>query len=165
VRRVSWTQETKINLIFIGENIMALVRYEPWGLLNQFSRELDNLFARPNGVEGAVATADWSPAVDIKETETEFKILADIPGVDPKDIEVHMEDGVLTIKGERESTKQEEKEGYKRIERSYGSFYRRFSMPDTANADKISAKSVNGVLEVTIPKQEKTQPRKISVQH
>ncbi len=144
---------------------MALVRYEPWSLLNQFNRELDTLFGRPNGGESAVATADWSPAVDIKETDTEFKILADIPGVDPKDIEVHMEDGVLTIKGERESKKQEEKEGYKRIERTYGSFYRRFSMPDTANADKISAKSVNGVLEVTIPKQEKTQPRKISVQH
>ena len=144
---------------------MALVRYEPWGLLNQFNRELDTLFGRPNGGESAVATSDWGPAVDIKETDTEFKILADIPGVDPKDIEVHMEDGVLTIKGERESKKQEEKEGYKRIERSYGSFYRRFSMPDTANAEKISAKSVNGVLEVTIPKQEKTQPRKISVQH
>ena len=144
---------------------MALVRYEPWGLLNQFNRELDTLFGRPNGGESSVATSDWSPAVDIKETDTEFKILADIPGVDPKDIEVHMEDGVLTIKGERESKKQEEKEGYKRIERSYGSFYRRFSMPDTANAEKISAKSVNGVLEVTIPKQEKTQPRKISVQH
>jgi len=144
---------------------MALVRYEPWSLLNQFNRELDTLFGRPNGGESAVATADWNPAVDIKETDTEFKILADIPGVDPKDIDVHMEDGVLTIKGERESQKQEEKEGYKRIERSYGSFYRRFSMPETANADKISAKSVNGVLEVTIPKQEKTQPRKISVQH
>ena len=143
---------------------MALVRYEPWSLLNQFNRELDSLFARPSN-ESSVATSDWTPAVDIKETEKEFKILADIPGVDPKDIEVHMEDGVLTIKGEREVKKEEEKEGYKRVERSYGSFYRRFSMPDTADAEKISAKSVHGVLEVTIPKQEKVQPRKISVQH
>ena len=143
---------------------MALVRYEPWSLLNQFNRELDSLFARPN-TENSVATSDWTPAVDIKETENEFKILADIPGVDPKDIDVHMEDGVLTIRGEREAKKEEEKEGYKRVERSYGSFYRRFNMPDTADADKISAKSVHGVLEVTIPKQEKVQPRKISVQH
>ena len=143
---------------------MALVRYEPWSLLNQFNRELDSLFARPN-TENSIATSDWTPAVDIKETENEFKILADIPGVDPKDIDVHMEDGVLTIRGEREAKKEEEKEGYKRVERSYGSFYRRFNMPDTADADKISAKSVHGVLEVTIPKQEKVQPRKISVQH
>jgi HSP20 family protein len=143
---------------------MSLVRYEPWSLLNQFNRELDTLFARPN-TENSIATSDWAPAVDIKETETEFKILADIPGVDPKDIDVHMEDGVLTIRGEREAKKEEEKEGYKRVERSYGSFYRRFNMPDSADADKISAKSVHGVLEVTIPKQEKVQPRKISVQH
>lgn len=143
---------------------MALVRYEPWSLLNQFNRELDSLFARPN-TENSIATSDWTPAVDIKETENEFKILADIPGVDPKDIDVHMEDGVLTIRGEREAKKEEEKEGYKRVERSYGSFYRRFNMPDSADADKISAKSVHGVLEVTIPKQEKVQPRKISVQH
>jgi HSP20 family protein len=143
---------------------MALVRYEPWSLLNQFNRELDTLFARPN-TENSIATSDWTPAVDIKETENEFKILADIPGVDPKDIDVHMEDGVLTIRGEREAKKEEEKEGYKRVERSYGSFYRRFNMPDSADADKISAKSVHGVLEVTIPKQEKVQPRKISVQH
>lgn len=143
---------------------MSLVRYEPWSLLNQFNRELDTLFTRPNNGD-SVATSDWSPAVDIKESDTEFKILADIPGVNPKDIDVHMEDGVLTIRGERESNKREEKEGYKRVERSYGSFYRRFNMPDSADADKIAAKCNNGVLEVTIPKQEKVQPRKIAVQH
>ena len=70
---------------------------------------------------------------------------------------------MLTIKGERESEKKEEREGYKRIERQRGTFYRRFSLPDTANADKIGAKSKNGVLEIIIPKQEKAQPRKIEV--
>lgn len=142
---------------------MSLVRYEPWGLLNQLSKELDRSF---RGSENSdVATSDWTPAVDIKENESGFVIVADIPGVDPKDIEVHMENGVLSIKGERESEKKEEKDGYKRVERSYGSFYRRFSMPETADATKINAKSKNGVLEVTIPKQEKEQPRKIEVQH
>ncbi|MGD8926077.1 MAG: Hsp20/alpha crystallin family protein [Thioalkalispiraceae bacterium] len=142
---------------------MSLVRYEPWSLLNQLSKELDRSF---RGSESSdVATSDWTPAVDIKENADNFVIVADIPGVDPKDIEVHMENGVLSIKGEREAEKKEEKEGYKRVERSYGSFYRRFSMPETADPNKINAKSKNGVLEITIPKQEKEQPRKIEVQH
>jgi len=142
---------------------MSLVRYEPWSLLNQLSKELDRSF---RGTENSdVATSDWTPAVDIKENADNFVIVADIPGVDPKDIEVHMENGVLSIKGQRESEKKEEKEGYKRVERSYGSFYRRFSMPESADPNKINAKSKNGVLEITIPKQEKEQPRKIEVQH
>jgi len=142
---------------------MSLVRYEPWGLLGQLSKELDRGFRSTESSD--VATSDWTPAVDIKENNDGFVIVADIPGVDPKDIEVHMENGVLAIKGERESEKKEEKEGYKRVERSYGSFYRRFSMPETADASKINAKSKNGVLEITIPKQEKEQARKIKVEH
>jgi len=144
---------------------MALVRYEPWSMLNQLRREMERMSEGGENAEGsAIATSDWVPSVDIKETDSAFEIKADIPGVDPNDIEVHMENGVLTIKGERESEKKEEKEGYKRIEREWGSFYRRFSLPDSADAEKISAKSKNGVLEITIPKQEKVQPRKISVE-
>ncbi len=144
---------------------MSLVRYEPWNLLNQFSKELDRRFQHDQESYGDVATSDWSPAVDIKENETAYTVVADIPGVDPKDIDVHMEDGVLTVKGERNLNREEEKEGYKRVERVHGSFYRRFSLPETVDPDKISAKSKDGVLEVTIPKQEKSQPRKITVQH
>jgi len=143
---------------------MALVRYEPWSMLDQLRKEMDRAFDRSGGEVGSVVTSDWTPAVDIKESDNAFTIVADIPGVDPKDIEVHMENGMLTIKGERENEKKEEKEGYKRVERSYGSFYRRFTMPDTADADKIAAKSRNGVLEITIPKHDKVQPRKIAVQ-
>ncbi|HFQ13754.1 MAG TPA: Hsp20/alpha crystallin family protein [Gammaproteobacteria bacterium] len=145
---------------------MTLVRYEPWNLLNQFRRELDRFYETPaEGDEtSSIATSDWIPAVDIKETDKAFEIHADIPGVDPKDIDVHMENGILTIKGERNTENKEEREGYKRIERSRGTFYRRFSLPDSADADKISAKSNHGVLEITIPKQEKVQPRKISVE-
>ncbi len=145
---------------------MNVVRYEPWGLLNQLHSEIDRLFdtrLRNEGNEVATAS-DWTPAVDIKEEKDRFVIHADVPGVDPKDIEVHMENGVLTIKGERESEKKEEREGYKRIERVRGSFFRRFSLPDTADAEKISAAAKNGVLEVVIPKQEKVQPRKITVE-
>ena len=144
---------------------MSLVRYQPWNSMEQLRREMGRMFEQhPSAEEGSsIATSDWTPAVDIKETEKEFLIHADIPGVDPDDIDVHMEDGMLTIKGERESETKEEREGYKRVERQSGSFYRRFSLPDTANADKISAKSKHGVLEITIPKQEKAQARKIKV--
>lgn len=144
---------------------MTLVRYQPWNSMEQLRREMGRLFeGQPSAEEESnIATSDWVPAVDIKETEKEFLIHADIPGVDPDDIDVHMEDGMLTIKGERESETKEEKDGYKRVERQHGTFYRRFSLPDTANADKIRAKSKNGVLEITIPKQEKAQARKIEV--
>jgi HSP20 family protein len=134
---------------------MSLIRYEPWSLFDQLRREMDT----------SLSTSDWVPAVDIKETDDHFMIVADIPGVAPEDIEVQMENGVLTIKGERETEKTEEKDDFKRIERSFGSFYRRFSLPETADPDSIEAKSHNGVLEITINKQEKTQPRKISVHH
>ena len=134
---------------------MSLVRYEPWSLFDQVRREMDT----------NLATSDWVPAVDIKENDDHFTIVADIPGVAPEDIEVQMENGVLTIKGERETEKTEEKDDYKRVERSFGSFYRRFSLPESANPESIEAKSNNGVLEITIGKQEKTEPRKISVHH
>lgn len=145
---------------------MAMTRYQPWGMLDQLRREMGHMYDHRQGTDSSsVATSDWAPAVDIKETKDAFVIMADIPGVDPKDIDVHMEDGVLSLRGEKESEKKEEGEGYKRVERSCGSFYRRFSLPDTADADKISASSQHGVLEITIPKQEKAHPRKISVQH
>ena len=143
---------------------MALVTYEPMNILNQLRREMDRLFETEQPSGGMVTAADWVPAVDIKETDKAFIITADVPGVDPKDIEVNMENDVLTIRGERKEEKEEEKEGYKRIERVRGTFYRRFTLPDTADAEKISAKSKNGVLEITIPKQEKVQPRKIEVE-
>jgi HSP20 family protein len=142
---------------------MGLMRYEPWGLLDQMRREMERSLDNRAEEGSSVATSDWVPAVDIKEADDAFLIVADIPGVDPKDIEVHMDNGVLTIKGEKESEQKEEREGYKRVERSYGSFYRRFSLPDTADPDKISAKSNHGVLEVRIGKQERVQPRKIAV--
>ncbi|MCG6965741.1 MAG: Hsp20/alpha crystallin family protein [Chromatiaceae bacterium] len=142
---------------------MSMMKYEPWGLLEQMRREMERAVDTRTAEGSSVATSDWVPAVDIKEDADSFVIVADIPGVDPKDIEVHMENGMLTIKGEKESEKKEEREGYKRVERSFGSFYRRFSLPDSADPDKITASSNHGVLEVRIAKHEKVQPRKISV--
>ena len=144
---------------------MSLIRYNnPWNLLDTLQRELYNpMQHRLSDDEDSVATANWAPSVDISENDNAFTLLADIPGVDPKDIDVHMENGILTIRGEKESEKKEEREGYKRVERSFGSFYRRFSLPDTANPEDITANSNHGVLEVRIGKQQKVQPRKIEV--
>lgn len=137
---------------------MTITRYEPWSLLNRLQRELEQ-----GSAEGSTATAEWAPAVDIKEEAGNFVLHADIPGVKPEEIDISMEAGVLTIKGEKNTEATTEKENYKRVERTYGSFYRRFSLPDTANAEAISAASKNGVLVITIPKQEAVQPKKIRV--
>ena len=141
---------------------MAIIRYEPWNLLNQLQKELERSRDDKTG-EGTVATAEWAPAVDIKEDVDKFVIHADIPGVKPEAIEVSMEKGVLTVKGEKESARKTEKEGYKRVERTYGSFYRRFSLPDTANGEAIAAKCRHGVLEIVIPKREAVKPKRIAV--
>ena len=145
---------------------MSLMRYEPWGGFGRLHEEMDRLFNKYEpSTETSIATADWSPAVDVKEEEDRFLINADVPGVDPSDIQVHMEKGVLTIEGNRESETREEKEGYKRVERVYGSFLRRFSLPDTADAENIQAESKNGVLQIVIPKKAAEQPRRIEVKH
>ncbi len=146
---------------------MSLIRYNnPWNLLNNLQRDLYGPeYNRLNDDDASVATANWAPSVDISEDEKAFTLLADIPGVDPKDIEISMEKGVLTIKGERHSENVEEKENYRRVERQSGQFYRRFTLPDSAAADKIEAKSVHGVLTVTIPKQEVAVSRRIEVKH
>lgn len=143
---------------------MNIIRYEPWGLMNRLHNELNQLFdSRLGDGESAVAATDWVPAVDIKEEKDRFVLRADIPGVDPKDIEITMEDGVLTIRGERKEEIKDEKDGYRRVERVRGSFFRRFVLPDTADAEGISARGNNGVLEIVIPKQAKVQPRRITV--
>lgn len=146
---------------------MSLVRYNnPWSLLNTLQRGLyDPAFTGTNDDDASVATANWAPSVDISENEKAFTLLADIPGVDPKDIEISMEKGVLTIKGERSSENVEEGENFRRVERESGQFYRRFTLPDSADAEKIEAKSEHGVLRITIPKQEVAVSRRIEVKH
>ncbi len=145
---------------------MAITQYDPWNRLNQLTREMERVFDR-RAVDAdestQSATADWVPAVDIKEEENRFLVVADIPGVDPSDIEITMDNGLLTIRGERSSENTEEREGFKRVERSRGTFYRRFALPDTADVENVTAKGKHGVLEVVIPKQERAQPRRVTV--
>ncbi|MGO4700412.1 Hsp20/alpha crystallin family protein [Dyella sp. 2RAB6] len=117
-------------------------------------------------VEQAASTAEaaWAPRVDIKEDDKRFVILADIPGIDPAGIEVSMDKGVLTIKGERTQEAPAEGDRYTRVERAHGAFLRRFALPDSADAEGITAHGRNGVLEVSIPKRAETAPRRINIE-
>lgn len=138
---------------------MATERREmrnPWSQINQ---ELQRMM----GEGSSVVTSDWAPVVDIKEETDKFVLHADLPGVERDAIDITMADGVLTIRGERRLEEEGENGQYKRIERAHGTFYRRFSLPDTADPEGITARCNNGVLEVVIPKREQVRPRRIEV--
>ena len=145
---------------------MALMRYEPLNLLNQLQREVNRLFetSRLGDEETGHMLADWAPAVDIKEEPAQFVIHADLPGVDIKDIEITLENGVLTLKGQRAAEKKEETQQYRRGGRVRGTFLRRFSLPDAVDAEKVAARCKDGVLEVVVPKREAAQPRRIAIE-
>lgn len=147
---------------------MAIRHYESFDLLNQLQREVNRLFQgnspQYTQAEAGLATSDWAPAVDIKEETDRFVIYADVPGVESKDIEVTLDNGTLTLKGHRKSSKTQEQQGYKRVERVSGGFLRRFTLPNTVDTAKVSARSQNGVLELVIPKSQQAQSRKITVE-
>jgi HSP20 family protein len=147
---------------------MSIVRYEPWGFVNHFHRDFARDVARFFRDDEPAATANravaWLPSVDVREEENRFVVQVDLPGVESKDIEITAEKGVLTIKGERRSEAKKTEAGYERVERVAGTFLRRFTLPENAQADGINAKQANGVLEVSIPKQAQAQPKRIEVQ-
>lgn len=146
---------------------MSLIRYRPFSAISDLQNEINSLFSKQfsseNGESYESVLSNWAPAVDIKEEDKQFVIHADVPGVDPRNIEIHMENDVLTIKGEKLTESKKEEEGYSRIERSSGSFYRRFTLPDTIDAANIQAKTKNGVLEIIIPKTKKAESKRIQV--
>ena len=149
---------------------MNVTRFEPWSLVNRLHRDLgllDQIASRGFGFgqeNGEQTVADWVPAIDILEEKERFVLRADLPGVSTEDIDISMDKGLLTISGERREERSEQAEGLHRVERATGKFYRRFSLPETVNSDGISAKSVNGILEVSIPKQPQVQARRITVE-
>ncbi|MCU7845468.1 MAG: Hsp20/alpha crystallin family protein [Candidatus Thiodiazotropha sp. (ex Monitilora ramsayi)] len=147
---------------------MNITRYDPWRMMDDWRQEMDRVFhplLQREDDTSHVVGGEWVPAVDIKDEENRYVIRADIPGVKPEDIDITMENGVLTIRGERKFEETEEKENFKRIERSHGVFYRRFSLPENTDADAVEAKGKDGVLEVTIPKTEEKQTKRIAVAH
>jgi len=146
---------------------MSIVRYRQrpseLALQDEIKQVFDRFFGQEDTDSSAVVTAQWVPRVDIKEEAERFVIYADLPGIDPQDIEVQMDKGILSIKGQRQGESTAETERYSRVERRYGSFHRRFALPDSADADGISASGRNGVLEIAIPKKPETTPRRIQV--
>lgn len=146
---------------------MTIVRYQPMSsalhVQNELKQVFDKLLGVAEGDQSSVVTSQWTPHVDIKEEPGRFVIFADIPGVEPKDIEVHMEKGVLSIKGERKVENVEQTDQYTRVERARGTFFRRFALPDAADPEGISAAGRHGVLEITIPKKPETTARRIEI--
>jgi HSP20 family protein len=143
---------------------MNMVRYTPWGF-GDLQREINHLFNNWDDPESSSATAGWAPSVDILEFDTRFQLYVDLPGVDPDTVDITLDNSVLTISGERSSPAAPEDEQMvnRRAERGQGRFHRRFILPDTVDADNVKATGRHGVLEISIPKQAKAQPRRIKV--
>ena len=144
----------------------SVVRQDPWSLMPRLQDEINRLFGNAQQTDGSTsATATWIPAVDIHEYTDRFELYVDVPGVEPNSVELTLEEGVLTLSGERiqKSSKADGEPQSRRIERSQGQFYRRFVLPDKVDRDKVNATGKDGVLTVTIPKQAKAQPRRIQI--
>lgn len=132
-------------------------------LNENFNRMLTPFDLRSEWTWPEVSITEWAPSIDVKEEDKRFVIHADVPGVKAKDIDVSMENGLLTIRGKRESEVKEEKSNYLRVERSSGSFLRQLSLPDAVDQNKIEAKCTDGVLEITLPKSAQSLGHKIVV--
>jgi HSP20 family protein len=141
-----------------------LTRYQPWSLHREVLNEFNRLFERAGANdESTSATAEWAPAVDIEEHADKYVLRADVPGVEPTAIEITLENGVLTLSGSREETVEQKGVESRRIERLAGRFLRRFTLPESVDAEAVKAGNKHGVLEIVIPKREAAKPRKISV--
>ena len=143
---------------------MEMVRYNPWGV-GELQNQINRLFQDWDDTDSSGATAGWRPTVDIQEFDSHFQLYVDVPGVNPSDVDITLDNGVLTISGERDrpSVPEGEQMINRRSERGHGQFHRRFILPDTVDADNVKASGGNGVLEISIPKQAKAQPRRIKV--
>jgi HSP20 family protein len=142
---------------------MLLTRYQPYGLFGQYNNEVNRALAGNRGTRSAAIEREWTPAVDIREEENSFVLVADIPGVARDNVDITLDKGVLTIRGERSATHNGEDREYRRRERVHGTFMRQFTLPETVDAEHISATVTDGVLEIVIAKAQKPQPKKISV--
>jgi HSP20 family protein len=149
---------------------MAIVRWEPVrdlvGLQERMNRLFDESFrgvARGNEDEWALG-GSWAPAVDIYEKDGNLVLKAELPGIDPKGVEIRVENNVLTLRGERKLEEEVEKEGFHRVERTYGSFSRSFTLPNMIDTEKIKAEAKDGVLKLTLPKREEAKPKQIQIQ-
>jgi HSP20 family protein len=144
---------------------MALIRWEPVGEINMIQQEMNRLFNSffDAPAAGEARTRRWIPAMDLVEQDDRFVLKVDLPGLTESDVNVELQDNVLTISGERKQKQEHKAEGYYRLERSFGSFSRSLTLPEGVNADAVAAKFDNGVLEVSIPKPEERKPRRVEI--
>jgi HSP20 family protein len=147
---------------------MALIRWEPARELATIQNEMNRLFGTffddpGRGGETAQPLRRWIPAMDLVETEGDFVLRADLPGLTESDVNIELEDNVLTISGERKANTEERKEGYYRVERAFGAFSRSLTLPEGVDPEKVRAHFDRGVLEVTVPKPEQRKPRKVTI--
>lgn len=146
---------------------MALIRWEPVAELgtiqNEMNRLFNNFFDAPTGRSSSGTPRRWIPAMDLIETTDHYVLRADLPGLGDEDVNVQLEDNVLTISGERKTEQHTEQEGYYRLERAFGGFSRSLTLPDGVDPDSVQAHFARGVLEVTIPKPEQKKPRQVQI--
>jgi HSP20 family protein len=145
---------------------MALIRWEPARELGSVHTEMNRLFNSFFDTPSPAARGAfrrWIPAMDLVEAENEFVLRADLPGLSEQDVNIEVDDNVLTISGERKAEHEDRKEGLYRVERSYGSFRRSLTLPDNVDPEAVKASFENGVLEVRVPKPEERKPRKVSI--
>jgi len=140
---------------------MLLTKWDPFREFNAMNERAGNFLAR-NWV-GPLSTTAWNPSVDIFENDNEVVVKAELPGMDAKNIEVRLENNVLTLKGERRFEKETKEESYHRVEREYGTFSRAFALPTTVNDDKVTAEYKDGVLKVVLPKKEEIKSKPIKI--
>lgn len=150
---------------------MSIVRYDPFRDLDRLQSEMNRLFEgvlAPTGERGATgqitqATRLWSPAVDVAETQNDIVLRAELPGLQPEDVDIELTGDTLTLRGERKFENEERKDNFVRVERSYGRFQRSFTLAVPVNADAVKASYKDGVLEIHLPKSEANKPRKVQV--
>jgi HSP20 family protein len=152
----------------LGGTVMALIRWEPVREITSLQQEMNRLFntffdaPAPRGANGAAPR--WVPAMDLVETDDHFVLRADLPGLGQGDVELSLEDDVLTLSGERKAEHEERGEGFYRLERATGAFSRSLTLPEGVDGDAIAARFDQGVLEVRIPKPERRKPRRLQIE-
>ena len=145
---------------------MAIIRWDPFRDLISIREKMNRLFedaVTARGDDKDMVSSSWTPSVDIYESENDLVLKAELPGIEDKDIEIKIEDNTLTLKGERNLEKEVKEDNHHRIERSYGSFFRSFSLPHYIDQDKIKAEHEDGILKITMAKKPELKPRKVKV--
>ena len=142
---------------------MAITRWDPFREVATLQNRMNSLFREFNQAEGPLTTASFVPAVDIYEDAQKVLLKLEVPGVEEKDLDVRLENNTLTVKGERKFEKEEKEENFHRIERTYGSFYRAFSLPTTVDTEHVQANYTNGILKLELKKKVEAQPKQIKV--